>query len=180
MKIADCHSLLTGGSLSSSPGRKLGLYKPTMKILFVCHANIARSLIAERILRGKLKARKREDVVVSSAGLYDMKNSEADPVALSMLLKNGFDASAHRSRLLTEDMLNEADKVIVMEEAQRQKVVEQFPGQEDKICLLKPFSPSFDRKSAPDIKDCHKRSVYHYRLCFAEIYEAIEGLIECI
>ncbi|HRR39631.1 MAG TPA: hypothetical protein P5244_00205 [Syntrophales bacterium] len=151
-----------------------------MKILFVCHANIARSFIAERILKGKLKARGRGDVVVTSAGLYDMKNSEADPLAVGLLLKTGFDASAHRSRILTEDMINEADRVIVMEEAQRQKLVERFPEQEDKVCLLKPFSPSFNPKSAPDIRDCHNRSAYHYRLCFAEIHEAIEGLIECI
>jgi protein-tyrosine-phosphatase len=151
-----------------------------MNILFVCYANIARSFIAERILMGKLKAKNVRNVSVSSAGLFDMNGSEADPVAVNLLLKSGFDSSGHISRLLTEDLLTEADKVIVMEESHRQDILDRFPGNEHKIQLLKSFSPFLDSRSDLSIRDCHNKSAYHYRLCFAEIYEAIEGLVKCI
>ncbi len=135
--------------------------------------------MAERILRKKLIQKKRTDVEVSSAGLIDMGGSPADPPAVDLLIKSGFDGSGHRSRLLTESLIDEADKVIVMEEAQRKSIGDIYPGKEGKVFLLKSFSPA-DKTSDGDIKDCHKKSAYHYRLCFAEIYESIEGLIKCI
>ncbi len=150
-----------------------------MKILFVCTANISRSFMAERILKSRLKKKNRFDVEVSSAALYDMKESAGDPAAVKILEENGFDGSGHQSSLLLEEMIDGADKVIVMEESHRKHILEIFPVRENKIYLMKSFSPFFDNMNA-DIKDCHGKSSYHLRLCFAEIYDSIEGLMKCI
>jgi protein-tyrosine-phosphatase len=150
-----------------------------MNILFVCTANISRSYMAERILKKKLRDKKRTDVVVSSAGLYDMGGAPGDPPAADLLARSGFDGSGHHSRLLTEAMIDEADKVVVMEESHRKALRELYPGKGGKVSLLKSYSPA-SQGSDVDIKDCHKKSNYHYRLCFAEIYESIEGLMRCI
>ncbi len=151
-----------------------------MKILFVCTANISRSFMAERLLKDTLRRKKRSDVQVASAGLIDMGGAAADPPAVELLQKNGVNGAGHQSRLLTEAAIDEADKVIVMEEAQRKTIEGLYPGQAGKVFLLKSFSPPFNRTNGDDIRDCHKKSGYHYRLCFAEIYESIEGLVKCI
>lgn len=135
--------------------------------------------MAERILKFRLKKANRFDIEVFSAALYDMRGSSGDPPAIKILMENGFDGSGHHSRLLTMEMIDASDKVIVMEESHRKQILDLFPGAENKIFLLKPFSPFYDRTN-PDIKDCYGKSPYHLRLCFAEIHDAIEGLMKCI
>ncbi|MCX5835466.1 MAG: low molecular weight phosphotyrosine protein phosphatase, partial [Deltaproteobacteria bacterium] len=75
-----------------------------MKILFVCMANIVRSFMAERILKGKLEKINRKDVDVSSAGLIDMDGMPADPISAGILNDRGFEGANHQAQLLTEDM----------------------------------------------------------------------------
>jgi len=151
-----------------------------MKLLFVCSANIVRSFMAERILKGKLEQIKRNDVEVTSAGLVDMKSIPADPIAVGMLEEHGFDASNHQARLLSEEMLSDADTIIVMEILHRHMIIEQYPQESKKIYLLKSFLPDYNERLSGDIQDPYKRSLYHYRLCFSEIFLAIDGLVKCI
>ena len=151
-----------------------------MKILFVCTANICRSFMAERIFRKKSEENGRSDIEVSSASLVDMEGSLADPRTIDILTRKGFDGHGHKSRLLTEDMVAGADKIIVMETIQKEMIIDKYPDAEDKIYLLKSFSGDVDR-SNDNIKDPYGLSSYHYRLCFAEIYMAVERLCKkCI
>lgn len=151
-----------------------------MKVIFVCRANICRSFIAERVFRRKLKENNRNDIEVSSAALYDMGRASADPRSVELLNKKGFDGYGHKSRPLTEDMIAEANKVIAMEGAHQEVIIDKYPDAEGKVYLLKSFSENYNGLDE-DIKDPSGRSDYHYRLCFAEIYMAVEGLTKrCI
>lgn len=136
--------------------------------------------MAERMFRRRLKEHNRNDIEVSSAALYDMGRVSADPRAVDLLNKKGFDGYGHRSRLLTGDMIAEADKVIAMERAHQEVIIDKYPVAECKVYLLKSFSENYNGLDE-DIKDPSGRSDYHYRLCFAEIYMAIDGLTKrCI
>ena len=135
--------------------------------------------MAERIFRKKSEKNGRGDIEVSSASLVDMEGSPADPKTVDILEEKGFDGNGHRSKLLTEDMVAGADKIIVMESIQKEMIIDNYPDAEDKIYLLKSFSGDVDR-SNDNIKDPYGLSSYHYRLCFAEIYLAIEGMLKCI
>jgi protein-tyrosine-phosphatase len=142
-------------------------------------ANIVRSFMAERILRKKLETKKRKGVIVSSAGLIDMDNMEADPIAASVLDDHGIESSNHHSHLLTEEMVADSDMIIVMENIHRKMIVDQYPDVAGKISLLKSFSPDYN-EAFGEIRDPYKLSMYHYRLCFSEIYLSIDGLMKCI
>ena len=150
-----------------------------MNILFVCTANICRSFMAERILKGKLEGKKSRIEKVSSAGISAVVEGMAgDPKAAQILAEKGFDGQGHKSRLLTADMVDKSDKIIVMENIHREDIIGKYPAAEGKIYLLKTF---WDSVSDEGIKDPYGLSNYHYRLCFAEIYMAIEGLVrKCI
>ncbi|MBW2003984.1 MAG: hypothetical protein JRI72_05135 [Deltaproteobacteria bacterium] len=136
--------------------------------------------MAERVFRRRLKEHNRNDIEVSSAALYDMGRAPADPRSVELLNKKGFDGYGHKSRPLTEDMIAEADKVIAMEGAHQEVIIDKYPDAEGKVYLLKSFSENYNGLDE-DIKDPSGRSDYHYRLCFAEIYMAVEGLTKrCI
>jgi len=136
--------------------------------------------MAERVFRRRLKENNRKDIEVSSAALYNFERASADPRSVELLNKKGFDGYGHKSRPLTEDMIAEADKVIAMEGAHQEVIIDKYPDAEGKVYLLKSFSENYNGLDE-DIKDPSGRSDYHYRLCFAEIYMAVEGLTKrCI
>ncbi len=150
-----------------------------MKILFVCSANICRSFMAERILKGMLKKVNRYDVEVTSAALYDMKGAKGDKAASELLRNHGFSADNHVSRLLDADLAGQADAIIAMENVHKELIGKMYPEAAGKIHLLKSYTEKF-KGDNQDIRDCFKKSSYHYRLCFSELNLSIEGLIKCI
>ena len=151
-----------------------------MKIVFVCNANIVRSFMAERVLKRLLNKRPAHGVEVSSAGLLDMQGAPADEKARQILRENGIDDEGHRSRLLTETMIDEADLVVTMEQEQLRKIVALYPHAVDKVRILKSFLPGQHHDETDgDVKDPYRGSVFQYRLCFAEISLAVGELIKC-
>ena len=135
--------------------------------------------MAERICRKQLKKRDLHHVQADSAGLLDLGGAGADAHAVAILREKGIDGSRHRSRVLTAELVAEADSILVMEEAQLVEVLRRHPDGEGKVRLLKSYSPQGDGAGL-DIRDPHGLSPYHYRTCFAEIYFSLEGLLRCI
>jgi len=150
-----------------------------MNILIVCTANINRSFMAERILKGHLKKHGNNHIQVSSAALLDMKGADADPVAAELLMENGYDGSGHQSSLLTDQQMDWADLILVMEENQKTLVLNRFPKADGRIHLLKSYAEDYS-ESNRDIQDPYRMSIYHYRVCFSEIYLAVQGLLKSI
>ena len=152
-----------------------------VKILFVCNANIVRSFMAERILRCRLDRLGIRDVEVSSAGLLDMEGAPADETAREILRENGIDDEGHRSRPLNEALVGEADLIVPMEKEQLRKIGDQYPGSAVKMRALKSFLPDYRPENGNgDVRDPYRRSIFDYRLCFAELSLAMEGLRRCI
>jgi len=139
--------------------------------------------MAERIFIKKLRENNRKDVEVASASLSNIEKLSADSKVVDLLEKKGFNGLGHKPRPLTADMIAEADKILVMEQQQRETIIERYEDATGKTFLLKPFSvgcTQLDSDDMNDIKDPYHLSNYHYRLCFAEIYLAVQGLIKCM
>ena len=152
-----------------------------MNIIFVCNANIVRSFMAERVLKHLLKSRSIHDVEVSSAGILDMHGTPADGTARQILKEHGINDEGQQSRLLMEAMIGEADLIVTMEKKQLQYIGDQYPHVMNKLRLLKSYLPDLGySETEGDIKDPYGRSLFYYRLCYAEISLAMEELMKCI
>jgi len=108
-----------------------------------------------------------------------MHGAGGDPAAMNILAEHGYDSLFHVSRSISEEMIEGADLIVVMENAHRQHLIANYPLSEEKIRLLKTFARDYDGVNQ-DIRDPYKQSTYHYRLCFSEIYMAIDGMLKCI
>lgn len=145
------------------------------KILFVCTANICRSPMAEVILKEKLRNSGNTDISISSAGLMDMKGGRARDEAIEIIRNIGVDISHHRSRHLTDNMIKEADMVIVMEASHRDKILGKYPEISNKVFLLSRFGN--EKGIERDIADPYGAPVFYYRTAFREISFYINGLL---
>jgi tRNA threonylcarbamoyl adenosine modification protein (Sua5/YciO/YrdC/YwlC family) len=115
-------------------------------VLFVCTGNLCRSplatamaekALAERVgcAPGDLPAR---GWAVLSAGTAADAGRRATPETVAEARSRGLDLSRHRSRPLTPALLDRADVVFVMEEDQRQRILEFAPEAAGRVRLLDP------------------------------------------
>jgi protein-tyrosine-phosphatase len=94
------------------------------RVVFVCTGNICRSPLAEALLRAALKERGVEGVDVSSAGTGAWDGAPASEGAYLVGLERGLDLSGHRARLLTREVVEQADLILTMARHHRARVQE--------------------------------------------------------
>lgn len=85
-----------------------------MNILFVCTGNTCRSPLAEALARRIAKRRGVEDVRISSAGTNAWESGPASDGALLVGMERDVDLTSHRARILTPEIVAEADLIFVM------------------------------------------------------------------
>lgn len=95
-----------------------------MRILLVCTGNVCRSPLAEAIMRRELEQRGIEEDTVMSAGTGAWDGAPASEGAYLVALEHELDLSAHRARLLTRDLVKEADLILTMARHHRVRVQE--------------------------------------------------------
>ncbi len=90
--------------------------KPKINVLFICTGNTCRSPMAERIFAAYCKGKHvKYKPVVSSAGLYAASGDPMTLEAADVLSLLGVDVgSAHFSRPVTVDLLQNADIIVCM------------------------------------------------------------------
>ncbi|MCP4428780.1 MAG: low molecular weight protein arginine phosphatase [Chloroflexi bacterium] len=105
-------------------------------ILVVCTANICRSPVGEALLRDCLLQRGLERWEVSSAGTWAQWARGASQFSVDVMAQAGYDISDHRSRMIDEALLAEADLVLCMESGHVEALRTEFPAFADKVYLL--------------------------------------------
>jgi len=115
-------------------------------VLFVCSGNTCRSPMAEAIARAVLAEKLKfapgelEDrgYSVLSAGSYAMPGSRATPAAEEAVKSFGGDLSKHRSRLLSVELIHQADVIFTMGRGHANAVKALVPSASEKTFTLDP------------------------------------------
>ena len=149
-----------------------------MNILFVCSANVSRSFLAEKLLERELEKQNIRDISVASAGLNTFDLNEPDRNMVAHLSKIGIPPGDHRPKQISEQDIDWANIILVMETDHVKKIVDLWPEAKSKLQVFGRFvsaGPSID-----DIIDPFGRSPYHYRLAQSQITLAINNFMKLL
>ena len=119
-------------------------------VLFVCTGNICRSPMAEGLFRNSMRGRK--DYRVLSAGVGAVNGQVPSRYSILALQELGIDISNQRSRMLTADLVREADYIFGMTRGHVEAISLMFPQAAEKTFLLREFDDTLDsfEKDIPD------------------------------
>ena len=144
-----------------------------MHIVFVCTGNTCRSPMAEALLRQALAARGIDSATVGSGGTGAWDGAPVSEGAYLVGLEHGLDLSEHRARLLTREMVREADLVLTMSGHHLARVAEL--GGEHKAHLLGAYAGR-DPAHA-EVTDPFGSDLASYRTTYSELQELISAVV---
>lgn len=112
-------------------------------VLFVCTGNVCRSPMAEGIFRAAVRGR--GDYRVLSAGLGAADGQPPSTYAVQAVQELGIDISGQRSRMLSADLVQQADFIFGMTHSHIDTVMMLFPFAAEKTFLLREFDETLDQ-----------------------------------
>ena len=144
-------------------------------ILFVCTGNVCRSPMAEALFQRA--AHGRGEFRVLSAGLGAMNGQPPTPHSVEAMRELGIDISKKRSRMLTAELVREADYIFGMTHSHVDTIVLLYPLAADKTFLLREFDETLE-PFKKDISDPIGGSYEVYLNCRDQIEQGIGPLLK--
>lgn len=141
-----------------------------MRVLFVCTGNTCRTPMAEAIARRFAAERGLEDIEFGSAGTSAWDGAPASDGAMLVGMEEGLDLNAHRARMLSREIIADADLVLVMSPHHRERVA--ALGGEAKTHLLTDFAARASTERA--VMDPFGGDLEMYRATFAELVRELD------
>src|SRR5277367_1654112 len=146
-------------------------------VLFVCTGNICRSPMAEGLFRHATRGR--TDCRVVSAGVGALEGQPPSAHAVTALRELGIDIAQLRSRMLTSELVDEADYIFGMTHSHVDQVNLLFPQAAEKTFLLREFDETLD-EFEKDISDPIGGSYETYAYCRDQIEQGIFSMLSFI
>jgi protein-tyrosine-phosphatase len=147
-------------------------------ILLVCTGNSCRSVMAGGLLKKLLKEKGSYKII--TAGTRAFEGAQPTFETIELMFQEGIDMSTHRSSPLSDEMLKEADLILVMERRHREDILGRLPGLKDKVHLLSEFGrqESEDKLVDPDITDPIGMPLEFYRNVLGIIKESLARTVK--
>ncbi|MFN2128450.1 MAG: low molecular weight protein arginine phosphatase [Anaerolineales bacterium] len=143
-------------------------------VLFVCTANICRSPMAEGLM--KIITRDREEPwLIQSAGVWAYSDQPAAINTIKILKEYGIDLSGHRSRSISQDLMDNSNLIMVMEKTHKETLETGFPERSPKIFLVSEMEGNMK-----DIHDPIGGTIEDFRSMAEQINRILEDHFEKI
>jgi glycine hydroxymethyltransferase len=146
-------------------------------ILFVCTGNVCRSPMAEGLFRHATK--ERGDYRVLSAGVGAVEGQAPSAYAIRALRELGIDISRQRSRMLTSELVQQADYIFGMTHSHVDSIALLYPHAAEKTFLLREFDDTLD-SFEKDISDPIGGSYDVYVACRDQIEQGLASMLSFI
>lgn len=151
-----------------------------MNVLFVCTGNMCRSPFGEYCLKDRLEKDPPDTlhpVVVGSAGTMASEGHPAATDATTHAVAFGLDLAPHAARQLSEELLDDADLVLVMDRSHERMISTFWPHHKGKMRYMTEYDPKRPGRRK-DVADPYGGSARGYRKCFQLIERCVEGLMD--
>jgi protein-tyrosine-phosphatase len=152
--------------------------KPPRKILFLCFGNICRSPFAElywnRHIEATEKKGDRPQCPALSAG-FIRESGRTTPQRLQPIIESfGVDISSHRSRVVSAEMIDEADAIFVMDRENHYHLLRKFPRAHSKTLFL----GQFDTEEPLEIPDPYLLDTFQAHAVYRKLVRSLDALAE--
>ncbi len=138
------------------------------KLTFVDHSDTCRAPMAETLLQTKLLL---EDILVDTRGMVVLFPEPVNPKVRDILEQNGLPAQEHEARALTRDDFDDRTLLLTMEQAQKEKILEQYGADAKNVYTFAEYCGQEGDVESPLGKDMPA-----YRACFRQIRDWVELL----
>jgi protein-tyrosine-phosphatase len=166
LRFRDAMKIGRSNQRLASPGAR--------SVLFVCYGNIMRSPMAELMLKRVLAESGHEGILVRSAGIHATPGTEAEPRAQLAAAELGVPLTHHRSKLLTEQMMEESDVVFAMDLQNQAELLTRFPRARHKVLLLSAYAEGDLR--GREIRDPYYGDQDESRRCYSLLQACVNNL----
>ena len=144
-------------------------------ILFICTGNVCRSPMAEALFRRAAGGRGGFRVLSAGLGAVDGQPPTAHSVAAMRVLD--IDISGQRSRMLTTDLVRQADYIFGMTHSHVDAIALLYPPAAEKTFLLREFDDTLE-EFEKDISDPIGGTYEVYENCRDQIEQGIASLLK--
>jgi len=148
--------------------RALARARKAMSILFVCKGNICRSPFAEHYARRRLPG----TVTVKSCGYYPIEGRPSPAIAQQVAQRFGIELESHRSQVISEQLVADADLIFIFDELNRNTVSQRFPSSSGRIFEVGVFGSRYPCR----VDDPYGGEEATFATAYAQIAEAIDQL----
>lgn len=134
----------------------MGLFNKKFTIVVACKANITRSAYLHGYMEHYLKEHMpyaRKKMRILSAGVRARSGGSASSVVKHVARTNGFHLRSHHSDPFTKKLIKTANVILLMEQWQKDELLERFPQADGKTYLMMEYLWDGEADEVRDIPD---------------------------